>query len=233
MRILKSIHTWLGWLIAVPLLLWTISGLVMVAKPEAETKGEHYRLNAAARALPPGWLAAQLIEGEDRPVEMRTRMQGNSAVTSAIYSDGKIERYFAKSGEPVPEIDLAAARTIVAMEIAGGDKVDSVRFFEAENTPGDFGRKVPVWQVVLRDGTNVYVGRESGDIEAIRTPWWRTNETFRNLHTLRGNVGNIKGLAYGLLAVLAILLLTSLTLRRREKSQLKADAPITAPESSV
>ena len=36
MRIRRSLfrfHVWLGWLVGVPLLLWTVSGLVMVARP--------------------------------------------------------------------------------------------------------------------------------------------------------------------------------------------------------
>lgn len=36
MRRFVKWHVWLGWLAGVPLLLWTPSGLVMVAKPIAE-----------------------------------------------------------------------------------------------------------------------------------------------------------------------------------------------------
>ena len=32
-------HIWLGWLVAVPLLLWTLSGLVMVVRPIEEVRG--------------------------------------------------------------------------------------------------------------------------------------------------------------------------------------------------
>ena len=184
MRILAKLHIWLGWLIAVPLLIWTISGLVMVARPMDEVHGDQYRRDTSARPIPAGWLAAQLVEGEDRPVELRTRMQGNSAITSAIYADGKVERYFAKSGQPVPEIDLAAAKTIVAIEIKGGDDIASITAFDADNPPPDLRRKIPVWQVVLGDGTHVYLGRETGHIEAIRTRWWRFHDMMWGLHIM-------------------------------------------------
>ena len=37
-------HIWLGWLVGVPLLLWTLSGLVMVARPIEEVRGTSLRL---------------------------------------------------------------------------------------------------------------------------------------------------------------------------------------------
>ena len=33
-------HIWLAWFAAIPILLWTISGLVMVARPIEEVRGE-------------------------------------------------------------------------------------------------------------------------------------------------------------------------------------------------
>ena len=36
-------HIWLGWLAGVPLLLWTISGLFMVAQPIETVRGIGYR----------------------------------------------------------------------------------------------------------------------------------------------------------------------------------------------
>ena len=37
-------HIWLGWLVGVPLLLWTMSGVVMVARPIEEVRGDHLRI---------------------------------------------------------------------------------------------------------------------------------------------------------------------------------------------
>ncbi|MFL6785476.1 MAG: hypothetical protein ACJ8E0_04335, partial [Sphingomicrobium sp.] len=36
---LRRWHTWLGWLVAIPMLFWTVSGLVMVARPIEEVRG--------------------------------------------------------------------------------------------------------------------------------------------------------------------------------------------------
>ena len=39
MKRLAKLHIWLGWLVGVPILMWTITGLVMVAKPIEEVRG--------------------------------------------------------------------------------------------------------------------------------------------------------------------------------------------------
>ena len=43
---------------------------------------------------------------------------------------------------------------------------------------------MPVWQVRLADGTHVYVGRDSGEIEAVRTRWWRVFDFMWGLHIM-------------------------------------------------
>ena len=52
---LRRYHVWLGWLVGLPFLFWTVSGLVMVAKPIEEVRGtaliaEPKPLALAARA---------------------------------------------------------------------------------------------------------------------------------------------------------------------------------------
>ena len=38
---LRRWHIWLGWIVGIPMLVWTLSGLVMVARPIEEVRGEH------------------------------------------------------------------------------------------------------------------------------------------------------------------------------------------------
>src|SRR5687767_4308436 len=38
---LRRWHVWLGWLVGLPMLFWTVSGLVMVARPIEEVRGEN------------------------------------------------------------------------------------------------------------------------------------------------------------------------------------------------
>ena len=66
MRKLARWHIWLGWLVGVPLILWTLSGLVMVARPIDEVHGDYLRIEAAQQplALPGDGHLAQRASGE-------------------------------------------------------------------------------------------------------------------------------------------------------------------------
>ena len=48
---LRRYHIWLGWLVGLPVLLWCLSGLVMVIKPITEVRGEGLLRPAPALAL--------------------------------------------------------------------------------------------------------------------------------------------------------------------------------------
>jgi hypothetical protein len=62
--------------------------------------------------------------------------------------------------------------------------VATVKLFDAAHPPLDFRKAVAAWQVTLADGTHVYVGRDSGEIEAIRTPWWQYYDFMWGLHIM-------------------------------------------------
>lgn len=171
MKRLARWHVWLGWLVGVPIVMWTASGLLMVAKPIEEVRGEHLRLPVAEIPL--------VIEGSELATEdaqlqsMSVSMQDGRAVAVLTTLDGITSRVDVATGEALPELDAQSARALVENRIVGGDTVASLRFYNAEDVPFDFRRPMPVWQVVLEDGTHVYVGRDTGKIEAVRTRWWR------------------------------------------------------------
>lgn len=180
MRRFTRWHIWLGWLVGVPILMWTVTGLFMVARPIDEVRGTTLRIDNEPQALTlPGAASA------DGPVkEMRAFMQRGRAVSLVTMMDGTQRRYDLASGEPLAEIDAAAARAIVGEAIRGGDAVASVTRFDAEEVPFDFRKPMPVWQVALTDGTHVYVGQQTGEIEAVRTRWWRTFDFMWGLHIM-------------------------------------------------
>lgn len=185
MRLFARWHIWLGWLAGVPLLLWCASGLVMVAKPIEEVRGDHLRRELAAELLT-GNPAPVVIEREVRGQvrEIRSLMQNGRAVTLVTRMDGGVTRYYAITARELGPFTDVEARLLVAKAIVGGDKVAGVRLFGADDPAPDFRRPVAAWQVTLADGTHVYVGRDSGAIEAVRTRWWRIFDFVWGLHIM-------------------------------------------------
>ena len=185
MKRLAKLHIWLGWLVGAPILMWTITGLVMVAKPIEEVRGNHLRKHVPERALPADTQIAVSLPAEStRPVRsVTTQVERGETTTRITYMDGKTAR-FRPDDSPMGPLSEVEARLIVADGIDGGDQVASTARFEAEAVPLDFRRAMPVWQVVLDDGTHVYVGTETGQIEAVRTKWWRTFDFVWGLHIM-------------------------------------------------
>lgn len=220
MRQLARWHIWLGWLMAVPLLMWTVNGLVMVSRPIEEVRGEHLRMTSHPATLPPGLNhTIRLPAMTDKPITHATiRMEGSAPVTLITYNDGSVDRADA-AGALLPPLDEGQARAVVAKAIRGGQKVRFAQLFGPENAPIDFRRPMPAWQVTLEDGTHVYVGQRSGAIEAIRTPFWRVFDFMWGLHIMdlrdREDTHHPLLVAFAALAVLAVLIGSALLFRRR------------------
>ena len=214
-------HIWLGWAVGVPLLLWTLSGLVMVARPIEEVRGTTLRIDADKRPALRGnpRPIAFRLDGSPQVVELRSFVQRGRAITLATAPDGKITRYDAESGAIIPALDEQEAREAVREGVRGGDKIEAMRAFSKDAPPLDLRKKVPTWRATLSEGTHVYVNRDSGEIEAVRTRWWRFYDLMWGLHIMdletREDSHNPFVIVFGLLALFGALLGTVLLFRRR------------------
>ncbi|WP_324827044.1 PepSY domain-containing protein [Qipengyuania zhejiangensis] len=221
MRQFARWHIWLGWLVGVPILMWTVTGLVMVAKPIEEVRGTTLHKEAPERALPTDTnIAVSLPAESTKPVRsVSTRVERGETVTRIAYMDGTTDRFRA-DGSKMGSLSEVEARLLVAETIVGGDKVTGSARFEADKVPFDFRRPMPVWQVALADGTNVYVGTETGEIEAVRTRWWRIFDFMWGLHIMdlqtREDTHHPILILFAALSVLGALLGCILMFRRRK-----------------
>ena len=221
MRRFAKWHIWLGWLVGVPILMWTVTGLVMVAKPIEEVRGNHLRIEPTNVGFSgnPAPIAFDL-DASPQATEMRSYVQNGRLITAVTRPDGSIDRFDGASGQPLDGIDEQEARQIVQQGIVGGDKVASATAFDANDVPFDFRRPMPVWQVALEDGTHVYVGTETGRIEAVRTRWWRLFDVMWGLHIMdletREDTHHPILILFAVLAVIGSLLGCILMFRRRK-----------------
>lgn len=185
MQSLAKWHVWLGWLVGVPILMWTVTGLVMVAKPIEEVRGTHLRKQVPETALPADTrIAVSLPAANTRPVRsVTTQVERGETITRIAYMDGTSARY-RPDGSALGPLSELEARLIAADGVIGGDDVISTTQYAAAEVPFDFRRPLPVWQVALADGTHVYIGTETGQIEAVRTRWWRVFDFMWGLHIM-------------------------------------------------
>ncbi len=214
-------HIWLGWLVGVPIVMWMATGLVMVVRPIDEVRGNHLRIEQAQESLPPDTEITVALPGTgDRPVKsVHTAMVSGRPVTSIEYMDGALER-FSNSGARLPPLNEIEARVIAAEQIIGGDKIAAITAFEPDRVPFDFRRPIPVWQVELENGAQVYIGRETGRIEGVRTRWWRLFDFMWGLHIMdletREDTSHPILILFAALGLTGSLLGTILMFRRRK-----------------
>lgn len=176
-------HIWLGWLIGVPIILWTASGLFMVARPIEEVRGTHLRaeMNSAAIAYEN---IAMFADNGNAVSGARLIQQGNMPVWIVTYENGETARYAGTTGEPLPEMTRDMAQKAAEALYLPDEAVVSTHLFPAEKSPSDLRRQIAAWQVHFADGTNVYINADTGEVLAVRTRFWRAFDFMWGLHIM-------------------------------------------------
>lgn len=165
-----------------PLILWTVSGLWMVARPIEEVRGVALRKDASA--LPPG--LTPIIPKDMPPLTERLElvMRVDRPVWFLYAQDDHIRVADAVTGSAMPEIDAALARRISDAALVSPGKVVSVQRYSADANPLELRRGRPAWGVRYANGVNLYVDAQSGAVLAVRTPQWRLFDLMWGLHIM-------------------------------------------------
>ncbi|HMJ93671.1 MAG TPA: PepSY domain-containing protein [Allosphingosinicella sp.] len=220
-RKLRRYHIWLGWIVGLPILFWTVSGLIMVARPIEEVRGED--LIGAAPAL---GLARPPVPPQigPRPVASVTlEQQSDGPVWRILYADGAARRADPATGRLLPPLTAADAARIVRARYTGKASIAAVDRTSADKPPLDLRRKVEAWRVTMSDGTRFYLNAATGEIVARRTAFWRFYDLMWGIHIMdpggREDTHNPWVIGFGLLAlvttILAIIMLPMTIARRR------------------
>lgn len=218
-RSLRRVHIWLGWLVGVPILFWTLSGLVMVLKPIDTVRGSDLRNPPAALELPP------LITQPMVAVPLTTlavEAQGDGAVWIATFPGGA-RRADLATGRWLPPVSLAEARVLAVAAYRPHSAVAAITRTPADRPPLDLRKKRPAWQVAFADGTHLYIDIDTGQVLALRTRWWRIYDWMLGLHIMdlqeRENTSHAFLIGFAALSlvttVLALVLLPLASRRRR------------------
>ncbi|CAO1649928.1 PepSY domain-containing protein [Parasphingorhabdus sp. NYA22] len=174
-------HVWLGWLIGVPVIIWTASGLLMVAQPIETVRGNHLRSEAPAlgaiKPVPP------LLEG--RQAKSLTLQQNSMGPFWVIaYADGGKRRADSETGALLPPVSGAEANMLASAARSDKAAIRSVTLFAENQAPMEQRSGRPSWQVVFDDDARFYIDADSGELLAVRTKFWRAFDFMWGLHIM-------------------------------------------------
>ena len=220
---LRRWHVWLGWIIAIPMLLWTLSGLVMVWKPIEEVRGEHLLADPGPMRFTGALMTPGLAGIPLKSVSLQKRADGPRWVV--VLDDGTTRLADPRTGALLPHLSAVDAMREVAARYSGNAEVASVARTARDEPPFDLRRPIEAWQVRMDDGTNFYVDAGSGEVVARRTVWWRFYDFMWGLHIMdpagREDTHNPWIVGFALVSlvsvILATILLPMVTKRRRKR----------------
>lgn len=174
-------HVWLGWLIGVPIILWTASGLLMVAQPIETVRGNHLRSEAPALDA----IDAVVPRLEGRQAKSLTLQQNNAGPFWVIaYADGGKRRADALTGALLPPVSGAEANALARAARSDRAAIRSVTLFTADDAPADQRSGRPSWQVVFDDDARFYIDADTGELLSVRTRFWRAFDFMWGLHIM-------------------------------------------------
>ena len=217
---LRRWHVWLGWLVALPFLFWTVSGLVMVAKPIEEVRGEDL-ISPPKPISVGGPLVAPQVQGRQvLAITLEPRADGPR--WEIDFADGEHRLADPATGRLLPRLGAADAAKELTARYTGTAKVVGVSRVDADSPPLELRRAMNGWVVRMSDDAHFYIDGGSGEIIARRTSWWRVYDLMWGLHIMdlqgREDTHNPWVVSFGALSlgmVLLAIVLLPLTIRRR------------------
>lgn len=219
---LRKAHRYLGFLIGVQFVFWTLGGLYFSWTNINEIRGEHLRKESGEIDFRQNFVAPQiviselekkseglkiqnlrLIEISGKPFYEFKVLQNNSP--AFIVAD-------AVSGQIRSPILAEEARKIAQESLKLPQNIKNVEYLTVENVSGhhEYREKpLPAWAVTFETNLTVYISAENGQIGAFRTSQWRVFDFLWMLHTLdfegRDNINNYLLRGFSVFGIITIL----------------------------
>lgn len=208
MRFLRKLHKWLGLIVGIQLLLWTVSGLMFSWLDHHQVMAEHSTRAPEAAVLPAGAIiaapASWLHEYKPAEVyEVRLSALLDQWVWRVETAD-RVELRQVADGKPFV-LDAEFVERLAHSHYSGDGRLTSVEF-HAEPTL-EARKAGAVWQAAFDDEqkTALYFSAADGRLVATRNSTWRLFDFFWMLHTMdyqgRDNFNNPLVITVGMAAL--------------------------------
>jgi hypothetical protein len=182
---LRLIHKWIGLIIGVQLLLWTLSGAMMAILPMDKVAGGAVREPPKARlaAAADNWPAVRRQLG-DGPITSISLRQLQQRPVFELTTNKGVRLFDVATAKPV-KVDARLAREIASAAYPLEPRVRSVEALRELTLPVR-EHELPIWRVDFADDENssFYVSGSTGALLERRNDSWRAWDFFWMLHIM-------------------------------------------------
>ena len=184
-HVLRVLHKWIGLIIGVQLLLWTLSGAMMAILPMDEVSGGEVRAPQATQLVPASdhWPAVrqQLDNAAITGVLLRPLL--NRPVFEVGTADG-VRLFDASTSKPIA-VNAQLARRVALAAYPGTAQVRRAEQLRELTLPVR-DHALPIWRVDFADEENssYYVSGTTGELLERRNDTWRVWDFFWMLHIM-------------------------------------------------
>ncbi len=194
---LYGVHRWIGLVVALQLLAWSVGGFVFTILSIDDVHGDldrsefrHVAIAVGDVAVTPEQVIGAVVkEGVDANdvagVELRQRVDGPVYVVKLADKSGSVI-IDARTGMPSPLISVEAAKAIALNDFSHDASVESAEFLEGDPPSEYRGGSMPVYRVILdhEKHPHLYVSPTTGEILKRRNENWRWFDFFWMLHIM-------------------------------------------------
>jgi hypothetical protein len=184
MRFLRKLHKWLGLIVVLQLLLWTVSGTVFAWLDHHDVSAEHSVKSMEPSALtapvtlvePPTWTVAGEL------LEVRLTSLLDQWVWRVETTEG-ISLLNATTGEPF-QLTGPLVRELATRQYNGTGKIATVEFHPTSTI--ETRDSAATWEARFDDeqATSFYFSADDGRLVETRNGTWRLFDFFWMLHTM-------------------------------------------------
>lgn len=184
--LLRRIHKWIGLILGLQFVIWTVSGATMALLDMDAVKGGKARTAATARTWPadsPAWPRIQKALAGLPVTAVAVRPLLGEPVIEVATPAG-VRLFAAADGRPVV-VDARLARNVAEASYAGGGKVEAVAPLR-ERELAVREHELPIWRVDFADAENssFYVSGATAKLLERRNDTWRTWDFVWMLHNM-------------------------------------------------